>query len=57
MNGYMKCGIHIQGNIIQPCKRNEVRIYATPWWNLEYIMLSEIARQNRSHLFYLYDST
>ena len=38
----LKCGIHIQWNIIQPYQSKEICIHITTWMNLEGIMLNEI---------------
>ena len=33
---------HIQRNITQPLKRNETRLFAATWMDLEMITLSEV---------------
>lgn len=54
MNGYAKCGIYKQWNIIQPWKGKKFW-HATTWLKLENIILTEISKRTSTVWFHLYE--
>ena len=43
---------HIQWNVTQPLKKNEIRLFAATWMDLETITLSEVSQIEKINILY-----